>query len=180
MLAPPHHDDYDAWVRQLADPARSQRAFWHLVLSGDRSLPAVRAGLTSSDDDVRRLCTRALDHLVDADSFPTLIAMLDDPDPRVRVEALHALACDRCKGNECRPDAVDVLPRSIRLLQTDPDAQVRARACEVVGRWVHDRDDALKALTLARDTDPSSAVRKKASWFAPGGPIFTKTASRRT
>jgi hypothetical protein len=178
VLSPPDHDDFDAWVVQLADPVRSQRAYWHLVLSGDGALPAVRRGLTSSNSDVRRLCTKAMDHLVDMDSFPTLIAMLDDPDPRVRVEALHALACDRCKDNACRPNASDVLSPSVRVLLGDPDAHVRAYACEVVGRWVHTHEEAADALTTARDADPSSAVRKKAGWYAPGGTIFMKSRPR--
>jgi hypothetical protein len=178
VLSPPDHDDFDAWVAQLADPVRSQRAYWHLVLSGSVALPAVRCGLSSSNHDVRRLCTKALDHLVDNDSFPTLIAMLDDPNPGVRVEALHALACDRCKENDCRPDAADVLGRAIHVLLNDTDAHVRAYACEVVGRWVHTHSDAADALTTARDADPSSAVRKKAGWYAPGGTIFMKSRPR--
>lgn len=40
----PDHDDYGGWVRLLADPIRSQRAFWHLVLSGPDGLDSVQAG----------------------------------------------------------------------------------------------------------------------------------------
>jgi HEAT repeat protein len=175
VSAPPAHDDFDAWVVQLADTVRAQRAYWHLVLSGSQSVPAVRRGLRSPIDDVRRLCTRALDHLVDADSFPILIEMLDDSDARVRIEALHALACDRCKANDCRPDARAVLDRAIRLLLHDTDRHVRAWACELVGRWVHDLDVAASALVNARDNNHAPAVRKKASWYAPGGTIFERT-----
>jgi HEAT repeat protein len=178
VLSPPNHDDFDSWVIQLEDPVRARRAYWHLVLSGGQALPAIRKGLTSPIDDVRRLCTRVLDHLVDEDSFPTLIEMLDDPDPRTRVEALHALACDRCTDNGCRPDASAVLDRAIRLLRTDVDRHVRERACEVVGRWVHEHEAAANALAKARDADPSPSVRKKASWYAPGGTIFAKTTPR--
>lgn len=177
-MSPPAHDDFDAWVIQLADPVRAQRAYWHLVLSGSQSMPAIRHGLRSPIDDVRRLCTKALDHLVDADSFPTLIEMLDDPNPGVRIEALHALACDRCKANDCHPNTVAVLDRAIRLLRHDPDRHVRAWACELVGRWVHDHDVATSAIIEARDIDPAPAVRKKASWYAPGGTIFEKTKTR--
>lgn len=103
---------------------------------------------------------------------------LDDTDPGVRIEALHALACDRCKTSDCRPDAIAVLDRAIRLLLHDPDRHVRAWACELVGRWVHDHDKAISALITARDTDPSPAVRKKAGWYTPGGTIFNKTRTR--
>jgi HEAT repeat protein len=170
------HDDFSRWVSLLADPVRTQRAYWHLVLSGEAALPAVREGLGSPNAVVRRQCTRALDHLVDEASFPTLVAMLDDPDPQVRIEALHALACDRCKDNACRPAAADVLGKAIALLAGDPDRHVRAYACELVGRWVHSHESARDAVVAARDNDPAPAVRKKAGWHAPGGTIFQKTA----
>lgn len=124
-----------------------------------------------------------MDHLVDADGLPTLVRMLDDPDPVVRLEACHALACDRCKDNECRPDAAAVFPRAISVMVDDPDAHVRAYAVELVGRWVHTHPEAEAAIISAREGDPSPAVRKKASWYAPGGTIHRKTApggSKRT
>ena len=123
-------------------------------------------------------CARALDHLVDEESFPELVSMLDDPDPRVRWDTLHALACDRCKDNSCRPAKHDVLPRAVALLNADPSPDVRAIACEVVGRWVHDDDTAADALAYARDNDPAATVRKKAGWYAPGGVIYQKTQAR--
>ena len=45
---------------------------------------------TKITECLRRLCTKTVDQLIDKDSFPTLITMLDDGDPQVRVEALHA------------------------------------------------------------------------------------------
>ena len=178
VLAPPDHGDFEAWVAQLADPVRAQRAYRHLVVSGDCALPAIRVGLRSPVDDVRRLCTKAFDHLVDEDSFATLVAMLDDRDPKVRIEALHALACERCKKYACRPDVAVVLGRSITVLRSDSDRHVRERACEVVGRWVHTHHAAVEALVEAMANDTSAAVRKKASWYAPGGTIFLKTQQR--
>jgi len=171
-------DDYDGWVHQLADPHRAQRAFWHLALSGPPALDSVQHGLGSPNDDVRRWCTKAMDHLVDPSRLVEVVAMLDDTDPRVRIEACHALACDRCKDNGCRPDAAAVLPHAIRLLRHDPDRHVRAYAAELVGRWVHSHHEAADALTHARDHDPAPAVRKKAGWYAPGGTIHRKTTPR--
>jgi HEAT repeat protein len=179
----PAHDDFGGWVRLLADPIRSKRAFWHLVLSGPGALDSVRAGLDSPNGDVRRWSTKAMDHLVDANGLVTLVRMLEDPDPGVRLEACHALACDRCKDNGCRPDATAVLPRAIAVILDDPDAHVRAYAVELVGRWVHTRPEAEAAIIRSRDHDPAPAVRKKAGWYAPGGTIHRKTAptgSKRT
>lgn len=176
----PADADHDAWVRLLDDPVRAQRAFWHLVLSGPGALPSVRRGLDAPSADVRRWCTRAMDHLVDADGLTTLVAMLDDADPRVRLEACHALACDRCKDHECRPDALAVLPKAIEVLTGDPDAHVRAYAIELVGKWVHTSAEAEAALVRSRDHDPAPAVRKKAGWYVPGGTIHRKTAPATT
>lgn len=178
MVGYPEGDDIGAWVALCADPLRAPRAYWHLVLTGEEALPAVRAGLASPQADVRRWCTKVLDHLADAESFPLLIDRLADPDPQVRIEGLHALACDRCKDNSCRPDAASVLPAAIRLLRADPDRHVRARAVELVGRWVHSHPSAADALVHARDHDAASSVRKVAGWYAPGGTIFRKTAPR--
>lgn len=175
MLLAVDDDDFASWVTHLADPTRAKRAYWHLVMSGDAALPAIREGLRHECADVRMYCSKALDHLVDEESFPELVAMLGDPDPRVRWDTLHALACDRCKDNACRPNKDDVLPRAIALLQEDASDHVRAIACEVVGRWVHTEQVAASALTRARDNDRSPAVRKKAGWYAPGGTIYRKT-----
>jgi HEAT repeat protein len=165
----------DALVVRLATPHRAQRAYWHLVLGGAPALPAVRRGLTQDSADVRLLCIKALDHLVDEDSFPELIRMLGDDDSRVRRDALHALACDRCKENACRPKIGAVLPLGIRLLQSDPDKHVRATAAEVAGRWVHTDASAEAAIVTARDSDSDPSVRKKAGWYAPGDPIHRRT-----
>lgn len=86
------------------------------------------------------------------------------------------MACDRCKKDACRPADDDVLPAAIRLLTTDPDKHVRAMAAELVGKAVHTAPEAVVALKAVRDGDPEPGVRKKASWYAPGGTIYQRTA----
>lgn len=56
----------------------------------------------------------------------------------------------------------------MELLAKDPSAHVRAMAIEVVGRFVHGNRHAAAAIEAAVQSDPSSAVRKKAGWYAPG------------
>jgi hypothetical protein len=51
-------------------------------------------------------------------------------------------------------------------------------AVELVGRFVHGNADAVEALVRVAECDPSPAVRKKARWYSPGGPIFRRTAPR--
>jgi hypothetical protein len=106
-----------------------------------------------------------------------MIAMLDDPVPAVRVAAVHALSCDRCKtGVSCSTEAL-VLAPGLRLLGRDPDAHVRAMAIELVGRFAHGNAESEAALMRAREADPSPAVRKKAGWYAPGGTIYRRIQS---
>jgi HEAT repeat protein len=165
-------------VTLLADPHRSFRAYTRLLALGPRATEAARAGLGHPDERVRERCCQVLDHLMDADSIPLLIDALGDPCERVRIAAVHALACDRCKTDSCRPAPEAVLPAAIAMLAGDPSALVRAYAAELVGRWVHSRPGARDAIITAAAQDPSPSVRKKASWYGPGGTIYRRTQPR--
>jgi HEAT repeats len=99
-------------------------------------------------------------------------------DARVRIAAFHALACDRCKGDTCAPGADQVLESVLQHLADDPDAHVRARAAELVGKFVHTDGRAVTALETSHAQDPSPLVRKKAGWFTPGGTIYQRTIPR--
>ncbi|MFE9423143.1 HEAT repeat domain-containing protein [Kitasatospora sp. NPDC006697] len=167
--------DNEALVSCLGDPQRAVAAYRELLRRADGALEAIRAGLGDERAAVREGCCRLLDHLVDAGSMDRLITMADDPDPGVRIAALHALACDRCKGDTCAPGADRVLEPALRHLAEDPDPGVRSRAAELVGKFAHGDPRAVAALRLAQARDPSPAVRKKAGWFAPGGSIYERT-----
>ncbi|MEU9076865.1 HEAT repeat domain-containing protein [Kitasatospora sp. NPDC048538] len=168
--------DDQSLVSCLADPQRAVPAYQELLRRGEGVIAAVRAGLSHPDAAVREGCCRLLDHLVDIESMPALITMADDSDARVRVAAFHALACDRCKGDTCAPGADRVLEPALRHLATDSSPLVRSMAAELVGKFVHVDARAAAALEASRTGDPSPAVRKKASWYAPGGSIYRRTA----
>jgi hypothetical protein len=176
-LREPAADDFDAWVGRLHDPLRGAAAARHLVDCGAAAREAVARGLGSPHAETRRRCARVLDRVADASTVNALVALLDDVDAAVRVEALHALSCDRCTSDRCGPPADDVLAKAIELLAADPDAHARAYAVELVGRFVHTHDVAARALVAAASDDPAPAVRKKAAWYAPGGPIHARTRS---
>lgn len=145
MIATSRADDFEAWVEQLADPVRGRRAYWHLVLRSVPALPAVRRGLRHANADVRMFCTKALDRLADSESYEELVAMLDDPDARVRLDALHALACDRCKDGDCRP------AKERESRDADPDPAVRKKSgWYAPGGAIH-RRTAPRAQRLARE-----------------------------
>ncbi|MDH6122501.1 HEAT repeat protein [Kitasatospora sp. GAS204A] len=167
--------DNEALVSCLGDPQRTVAAYRELLRRKDAAVGAIRAGLDHENPAVREGCCRLLDHLVDTESMSRLIAMTEDPDAKVRIAAFHALACDRCKGDSCAPGADQVLEQALRHLATDPDAGVRTRAAELVGKFVHTDARAVAALTASHARDPSPAVRKKAGWFAPGGTIYAWT-----
>ena len=177
-MRPPHPTDYFAWVERFAIAHHHKEAFWHLVLSGPAALDAVRAGLAHDDPAVRAGCTKVLDHLVDDDALDDLVAMLDDDVAEIRLHALHALACDRCKANGCMPTKESVLPAAIERLRDDPSQHVRAMAIGAIGRWVHDDPGALDAIVAAHESDPHPNVRKTAGWYVPGGPLYEKSRPR--
>jgi HEAT repeat protein len=166
---------FDDWVADLGVKHRHKDAFWHLVWSGADALPAVRRGLVSDDDGVRIGCTKVLDHLVDEECWPELIAMIDDDNPEVRAWTLHSLACERCKEQGCSlPERDAVLPPAIRALESDPDQHVRQMAVGVIAKWMYDDGVAADALRRAHAADPHPSVRKKAGWFVPGGALYEK------
>jgi HEAT repeats len=165
-------------VDLLADPHRRVAAYRGLLALGPDACGPARAGLRHDDPLVRAQCCNVLDHVMDEASTPALVASLDDPVPDVRRAALHALACDRCKRGGCRPPAAAVLPAALAILDADPDPHVRAAAAELAGASAHTHSAAAAALQRAADGDPSPIVRKKASWYAPGGTIYRRTAKK--
>ncbi|HEU5089200.1 MAG TPA: HEAT repeat domain-containing protein [Roseiflexaceae bacterium] len=157
---------------------RAPAAYRRLLALGFAAVPIARHGLQHQNAAVRRYCCAFLDHFLVPEALPDLLGMLHDPDPVVRSTTLHTLACDRCKEGACRPQEAEVLPAALRVLGDDADAHVRAMAIEVVGQYVHTNPVAQQALLEAAGNDASPTVRKKARWYAPGGPIFRRTAPR--
>lgn len=165
MRRVPAGNDFDGWVRQLAIPHSRQQAKHHLLASGSPALPALRRGLHHSDAIVRRMCTNVLDHLVDEESVPDLVAALYDEDPGVCARALHALACDQCKENECRPGEELFVPRALELLR-DPNPTLRVAAMDTLGKVARRRPDVVAALADAGDSDPNPGLREMARRLA--------------
>jgi HEAT repeat protein len=121
-----------------------------------------------------------IDRLADTESFDLMVLLLDDPDPRVRAHAMHALACDRCKGDDvCALPREELTPMAVKLLAEDEHDHVRAIALEVLGRWVHEDERCHEAIARAMADDPSPSVRKKARSYQPGGKIYERTKPRR-
>jgi HEAT repeat protein len=167
--------DDAALIHELATPHRASAAYRTLTARGAAAAATIVRGLKHPSADARYHCCRLLDQLLTPQALGPLIGMLDDPDERVRYTALHSLSCDRCKDDVCLPTDGPLLAKAIELLAEDPSAHVRAYAIEAVGRSVHEDARALEAIERAAARDPSPAVRKKARWYAPGGPIYRRT-----
>jgi HEAT repeat protein len=162
-------------IAQLAIDHHAKAAYYKLFDMGFEVVPVAREGLHHKNASVRYYCCSLLDHFLIPEALQDLMGMVHDPDPDVRTMALHTLACDRCKEGDCRPAEADVLPQALQILKNDKDAHVRAMAIEVIGQYVHTNKRAEEALIEAKKGDSSPTVRKKAGWYAPGGPIHTRT-----
>ena len=165
MRRAPAPTDFDGWVSQLAVSSCRQRARIHLLTSGAAAVPALRRGLSHRTPIVRQQCVRIFDQLVDEESLPGLVLALDDDDPVVRARALHALACDRCKQNECRPGEDLWVPRALQLLRdTNPD--LRAAAIDALGKVVSRRPEVATALADVAEREPDKGLRCMARRYA--------------
>lgn len=162
----PAATDFDGWVAQLARSQRRQEARIYLRQAGQPALAAVRRGMHHSKPIVRRLCASILDFLADEAAFVDLVAALDDEDPGVVKRALHALACDQCKENECRPGEELFVPRALELLHHgNPD--IRASAIDTLGKVAARRPDVAEALALAAAGDRDAGLRSMARRRVP-------------
>jgi hypothetical protein len=106
------------------------REFAALRASGVIDLTLLgRAALEHEDSWMRRSCLILLDHLGNERHVPVFSAALrNDPVPRNRRHALHALTCDKCKAaTMCVDVAAD-----IRVALADPNPKVRALAASLV------------------------------------------------
>jgi HEAT repeat protein len=175
--------DYDLAVEHLGVAHRAKDARWTLMFGGADAVPALKRGLSHPNPRVREACCVVLDHHLEPDCIPDLMANLVHDDAGVRGWAIHAMACDRCKEGSCRPAENDTLPIAVEMMLGDPDATVRARAIALVGEAVHRHPDVIDALERALDTEPSAANRKIIRWWLPGGPRYVRTkpkSSRRS
>jgi HEAT repeat protein len=89
---------------------------------------ALLEGLSDPNPRVRWWCLQLLDHSPDPRAIAAVAPMLDDPVPRVRQNAAHALGCLACK-----PDWLGELPASVLdklhwLAAADPHEKVRRQA----------------------------------------------------
>jgi len=120
---------------------------------------AIIGGLADRRARIRFECAHDLDIFGDAASRPYLVPLMEDPVPRVRWMAMHALSCHACGE---KPDALEaeVGARIARAAVHDPSSKVRRHAVVALGL-------AGAGAELLRDlaaSDTDSKVRRNAEW----------------
>jgi hypothetical protein len=127
------------WVEALAVPSRRLDSMRSLiggvnarelrsVVVSDDALQALIDGLSHENSQVRWWCVQLLDHCSDGRAIDALVPMLDDPVPRVRRNAAHALGCTGCKPNWSGDLPERALRRLEFMVESDPNRKVREEA----------------------------------------------------
>jgi HEAT repeat protein len=122
---------------------------------------ALVRGLGAAQVRMRFECAHALDQFGDDSTRQALAALMDDPVPRVRWIAMHALSCHAC-GEKPGSLEADVRTRIMCAAASDPSPQVRRHAAVALG-LAHEVGAApmLDAM-LARETDAKTL--RMAGW----------------
>jgi HEAT repeat protein len=94
---------------------------------------ALIEGLRDPNPRVRWWCVQILDHSPDPQAIAAIAPMLDDPVPRVRQNAAHALGCLTCKPALSRELPTSSLHKLKRVAIEDPHAKVRRQASWALG-----------------------------------------------
>jgi HEAT repeat protein len=119
-------------VARLADDEGRWERFTRLQAIGPQARDAVREGLANANWQVRRWCAIWLDHFADAESLEALVPLLHDPKSKVRLFAVHSLACDRCKDGD---NPLDVVPLLIERIRNDESIRVRRHAVAMLAHY---------------------------------------------
>lgn len=98
------------------------------VVVADDVLEALVDGLADPSPPVRFWSIQVLDHLDDVRAVAAIATCLDDPVPRVRRNAAHALGCVGCKPSWDGALPAATLDRLTTMADHDPNARVRATA----------------------------------------------------
>ncbi|MDQ2759918.1 MAG: HEAT repeat domain-containing protein [Actinomycetota bacterium] len=94
----------------------------------DAAYEALIGALKHANPRVRWYCVQIFDHVSYPQAMQAVAELLEDPVPRVRRNAVHALTCEKCKpGGAYQVDSGTA--RKIEwLARHDPSSKVRAEA----------------------------------------------------
>lgn len=125
--------DHSILVQGLGAASGTERFanYQALIGIGEPALPAIRDGLRHGDWQVRRWAAMCLDQIADEEALADLVPLLTDPHPKVRLWAVHSIACEHCKEDVSCP--IDVVPLLIRTIREDESIRVRRMAVIMLG-----------------------------------------------
>lgn len=123
--------DAASLVQTLHGPSGQFEAHRALIALGAEAIPVLREGLRSEHWEVRYWCAVCLDQVADAEALEALVPLIRDPHSKVRLWAVHSVACDHCKEDVRCP--VDVVPMLIERVETDENMRVRRMAVIMLG-----------------------------------------------
>ncbi len=103
----------------------------------EQKLEALIWGLSYDNPVVRWQCFELLDAHPDHRAVPDILRLLNDPVPRVRWHAIHALECDACKAGESL-FTPSILSKIYFLAEQDKSKRVRLYAQRVVESGLED------------------------------------------
>lgn len=156
MLAAARTGDPSALALRPGVGSAIQRAARDLLAArpDDRGqvLRVLLQGLTHANPSVRYECAHALDTYGDTSCIASLLALTDDPVPRVRRIAIHALSCHACKP-ESFAGSDAVRDRLARAALSDPSVQVRRHAVVAVAQAGGPGAADILRQALAQDSD---------------------------
>lgn len=130
----------------------------HYQLSDEAMAQLLRAA-DHPNPKVRWFCAHELDHLATDESVATLLRLTRDSVTKVRVEAVHALGCERCK--QCSLN-VDMIGLMIDFALNDPEVKVRASAIYALGYLAADERAAVALQQIVDDSATSAGLRRSA------------------
>ncbi len=119
------------------------------------------AGLGHRTARVRFGSAHALDQFGDERCREPLVRLMEDPVPRVRWMAMHALSCHACGGGAAGLDA-EVEARIIQAANHDPSIKVRRHAAGALG--LGRGAQAAPVLRALLETETDAKLRNMAAW----------------
>jgi HEAT repeat protein len=145
-------------ARLAADPRKRWDAMEQLLEQGPSARGAVLEGLRHANWEVRRWCAIWLDHHADPESLAALVPLLRDPKSKVRLFAVHSIACERCKTGE---NPLDVVPLLIERIRLDESIRVRRHAVAMLASQ-HAHPDLEGFFQELLDTETDAKLHKHA------------------
>jgi hypothetical protein len=125
------------------------------------------AAVSHPDPAMRRFCLFLLDHYASDVSSETFRRALHDPVAAVRENALHGLACERCRHEDIY--VADVVTDLVEILSSDHNAEVRHKTVAALTRFIGRDGRASEAIAHASRHDPDLAIRVVAQTVLDSG-----------